>query len=477
MLAARYDAVVVGSGPNGLVAALTLAKRGLSVLIIEAHSAPGGGCRSSADLTLPGFVHDTCSAIHPMALLSPAFRQINLQKLGVQFIRSPYAVAHPLPNDEVAILEPSIENTAARLGEDSMTWPRLMRPFANHEFFDSILGPAWSPAAMTNPIRQTRFGLHALRSSNHFVRAHFKTEKARALFGGCAAHSIVALDRAGTASFGLALALSAHVVGWPLVAGGSQKITDALLAELRRHDAQIQLNTKIASLSQLPPARAILFDLSPRQIANICGDALPTNFSDRYRQFQHGPGIFKIDYALSAPIPWKNPECAKAATVHISGTYEELARAEAQMFAGIVPEKPFVLLAQQSLFDSTRAPRGKQTAWAYCHIPNGCKTDMTQAIENQIERFAPGFRDTVLARHTTNPAQQETQNPTMLGGDIGGGLNTLGNTLFRPVLKWNPYTTPNEKIFICSSSTPPGGGVHGMSGLHAANAAIAKHFC
>ena len=464
-----YDAVVVGSGPNGLVAAITLAKAGSSVLLLEAGDLPGGGCRS-AEFTLPGYIHDVCSAVFPMAVLSPAFREIGLEQLGVEYVSPDIALAHPLPEGQVATLQRSLNGTAADLHADGRAWVELMRPFSDQAFIEGLLGPMWFDRSAL--WRKLRFGLLGLRSCESLVRSRFTDEKARSLFGGCAAHSILGLDRPGTASFGLVLALSGHVVGWPFVRGGSQEITNALLRRFAEVGGVLELNRRVTSLDQLPATKTILFDLNPHQIASICGDALPGSYRARLARFKRGPGIFKVDWALDGPIPWKNSECARAGTVHLGGTYEEIAHAERQVSRGTAPEKPFVLLAQQSVFDSTRSPAGKQTGWAYCHVPNGSTEDMTTRIEAQIERFAPGFRDRILARHTTNSAQLEAHNAAMAGGDISGGANDLLQFLFRPVPRWNPYATPNPKIFICSSSTPPGGGVHGMCGFHSARSVL-----
>ncbi len=464
-----YDAVVVGSGPNGLVAAITLAEAGASVLLLEASDTPGGGCRST-ELTLPGCIHDVCSAVFPMAVLSPAFREIGLERLGVGYLSPEVALAHPLPDGQVVTLQRSIDATAAELGGDGKAWIDLMQPFADQKFLETLLGPMWFDRSAL--WRKLRFGLLGLRSCDSLVKSRFAGTTARALFGGCAAHSILALDRPGTASFGLVLALSGHVAGWPFIRGGSQEITNALVRRFAEHGGVLELKRRVTSLDQLPAAKAILFDLNPHQIATICGDALPGRYRARLARFTPGPGIFKVDWALDGPIPWKNPECARAGTVHVGGTYEEISHAEGQVARGIAPEKPFVLLAQQSVFDSTRSPAGRQTGWAYCHVPNGHSEDMTARIEAQVERFAPDFRERILARHTMGPSQLEAHNATMTGGDISGGANNLLQFLFRPVLRWNPYATPNPKIFICSSSTPPGGGVHGMCGYLAARAVL-----
>lgn len=469
------DVVVIGSGPNGLTAAVLLARAGLRVHVVEAAATPGGGCRS-AELTLPGFVHDTCAAVHPMGIVSPAFRELDLEKFGLEWTWSRVPLAHPLPDGSVAVLDRSLEKTSAPLGADGPAWSRLLAPFSHPEFIATLLHPIWRPPPGSFSPRalltKARFGLLALRSCDNVARARFRTDAARALFAGCAAHSVVALDRAGTASFGLVLAATAHAIDWPCARGGSQQIIAALVRSLAHHGGTLECNRAIASLAELPPARAILFDTSPRQLAHIAGEALPSRYRDRLLRFRPGPAVFKIDWALRQPIPWRNAECRAATTVHVAGTYAEVLRSESEMMSGHAPEKPFVLVAQQSLIDPTRAPASQHTGWAYCHVPNRCPTDMTDRIESQIERFAPGFRDCILARHVITPTQLEARNPTMLGGDMAGGENTLAQFLFRPLPRWNPHTTPNPRLFLCSSSTPPGGGVHGMCGHHAARAVL-----
>lgn len=467
----RPDVVIVGAGPNGLTAAVLLARAGYAVRVIEATSTPGGGCRS-ATFTLPGFIHDVCAAVHPMGILSPAFPVMELEKHGLEWVWSRRPLAHPLPDGNVAVLERSIEATGRSLGADANRWAETIGPFASEHFIHSILHPVWWPTGSL--LTKARFGLLGLRSCDHLVRSRFDGDAARALFAGCAAHSVVSLDRAGTASFGLILAAAAHAVDWPCAKGGSQQIIAALLRVLTSHGGALELDRPVRSLGDLPDARAIIFDVSPRQVAQIAGNELPERYRSRLARFRHGPAVFKLDWALSGPIPWKNPECREATTVHVCGGYEDVRRSEADMMSGRPPGKPFVLVAQQSLIDRTRAPAGQHTGWAYCHVPNGCAEDMTSRIEAQIERFAPGFRDVILARHRQSPMQLEHHNPAMLGGDMAGGENTLANFLFRPAPRWNPYTTPNPRLFLCSSSTPPGGGVHGMCGWHAAQAVMKR---
>lgn len=471
-VASRYDAVVVGAGPNGLAAAVVLAEAGRSVLVLEGESTIGGGCRT-AEVTLPGFRHDICSAIHPMGLVSPLFRRLPLAAHGLKWVHSKVPLAHPFDDGTAAVLHRSLSVTVDEMGEDGRAWAALMRPFLldAEGFFDDILRPVRIPR---HPLRLARFGLLGLQSCASLVRRRFRGGRAAALFAGCAAHSFLALDAPGSASFGLVLALAGHATDWPCAEGGSQRIVDSLAAHVVSLGGRIEVGRRVASLRDLPPSRAVLFDLAPRALAEIAADALPPRFLRQLRAFRHGPGVFKVDWALSAPIPWTAEACRRAATVHLGGTFDEIAASERAAVSGRISERPFVLVAQQSLFDPSRAPSGRHTGWAYCHVPHGANVDMTERIEAQIERFAPGFRDTILARRTMGPADIEAHNPNMIGGDIGGGANDLSQFLFRPTRRWDAYSTPNPRLFLCSSSTPPGGGVHGMCGYWAAQSALSR---
>lgn len=467
------DVAITGSGPNALAAAIALARAGLHVEVFEARATIGGAARTE-ELTLPGFRHDVCSAIHPMSLISPFIKTLPLAEYGLQWVEPPFALAHPLDNGSAAVLEPSLDATAARLGPDGIPYHALFTSLTRHHeaLFDEILRPI--RLLPRHPLLLARFALDGLRPARALAKTMFSTEEARALFGGCAAHSFLPLDEWGSASFAIVLAVAAHAAHWPCARGGSQAIVDAMASYLRTLGGAITTSHRVSSLSDLPEARAYLFDVTPRQLVAIAGDELPRSFARTMRRFQYGPGVFKIDWALSQPIPWTNRDCAKAATVHVGGGIDDFAPHEAAVWRGAVTERPMVLVAQQSLFDDTRAPAGKHTGWAYCHVPNGSTLDMTQVIERQIERFAPGFRDCILARHTRNCVEYEQYNANIIGGDIGGGANRMQQVFARPRLAVDPYATPNPRIFIGSSSTPPGGGVHGMCGYWAAQSVLRR---
>jgi phytoene dehydrogenase-like protein len=471
-MATEFDAVVVGSGPNGLAAAITLARAGHKVLVLEGHDTIGGSART-AELTLSGFKHDVCSAIHPMARVSPFFQTLPLAEHGLVWKESPYPITHPLDDGSAAVMELSVDKTAARLGDDSDAYSSLMQPFAKNAagLFDEILRPI--SLVPRHPFLLARFGLTGIRSAMSLAK-RFRGDAARALLGGCAAHSFLPLDAAGSASFGLVLAIAGHAVGWPCARGGTVAIIDALASYFRSLGGTIQTSALVRSMRDIPSSRAVLFDVTPRQLAAIAGDELPSSYQKRLRKFRYGPGVFKIDWALDGPIPWRAEECRHSATVHVGGTIEEIAQHEAAIWQGRNTDRPFVLVAQQSLFDDTRAPEGKQTGWAYCHVPNGSTDDMTGAIESQIERFAPGFRQRILARHTMNTAAYESYNPNIIGGDISGGANNLAQVVARPFLKRDPYATPNKRLYLASSSASPGGGVHGMCGHGAAQSAMKR---
>jgi len=469
-----YDAVVVGSGPNGLAAAITMARAGRSVLVLEAREAIGGGCRS-AELTLPGFVHDVCSAIHPLGLGSPFFKTLPLGDHGLEWIHPPAPVAHPLDDGTAVVIERSVEETAAGLGPDAAAYRRLMGPLSAE--WDALAPELLAPLHLPrHPLAMARFGLMAVRSASGFAQARFRGERARAVFAGIAGHSILPLERTATAAIGLVLGALTHAVGWPLPRGGSRRIADALAAHLRSLGGEIRTGSPVESLDALPPARAVLCDVTPRQLLKLAGDRLRGRYRRGLERYRYGPAAFKLDFALSGPIPWKAAECARAATVHLGGTMDEIAASEAAVGRGEHPDRPFVLLVQPSLFDASRAPAGRHTAWAYCHVPNGSTFDMRARIEAQIERFAPGFGDLVLARSVLTPARLQELNANYVGGDINGGAQDLGQMFTRPVARIVPYSTPVRGLYICSSSTPPGGGVHGMCGYHAARAALRALF-
>ncbi len=467
-----YDAVVIGSGPNGLAAAITVAQTGRSVLVVEGQETIGGGMRS-AELTLPGFLHDVCSAVHPMGIASPFFRTLPLAEHGLEWIQPTLPLAHPLDDGTAVIVDRSIEKTAANLGEDGKRYAALMAPLVSDwpKLDSFLLGPLSFPA---HPIAAARFGLHALRSASGIARSSFRGARARALFAGIAAHSMLPLEQMPSGAFGLVLEITAHAVGWPIARGGSQSLANALASYLRSFGGEIVTGMPVESLEQLPPARVVLCEVSPRQLLGIAGSRFPAGFRRKLERYRYGPGACKVDWALDGPIPWKAEECRRAGTVHLGGTLEEIEESERAAWRGAPAEKPFVLLAQPTLFDPTRAPAGKHIAWAYCHVPNGSNVDMTERIENQIERFAPGFRDRILKRSVRTAVNIELYNPNMAGGDINGGSPELSQLFLRPT--WRMYRTPTKGVYICSASTPPGGGVHGMCGHLAARAALRDAF-
>ncbi len=469
------DAVVVGSGPNGLAAAITLARAGRSVVVYEGAETVGGGMRS-AELTLPGFVHDVCSTVQGTSVASPFFRGLDLARHGSELIQPPIPLAHPLDDGRVALLERSVAATAVSLGEDGPAYRRWLGPLVRDadEILPYVLGP--SLRVPRHPLAVARFGLAALWPASRLARRRFRDEPARALFGGLCAHSMVALDRVATASFGLVLAMTAHVAGWPFVRGGTQHLADALAAELRSLGGEVVTGHPVTTLEDLPPARAILFDTSPRALLAIAGPRLAGRYRRRLGGLRYGPGVVKVDWALDGPIPWRAEAANRAGTVHVGGRLADIEEAEAEVARGGHPERPFVLVVQASRFDPTRAPAGKHTGWAYCHVPNGSTVDMSGRIEAQVERFAPGFRERILARSVRLPADLEHENPNYVGGDINVGIEDVRQLFTRPVARRDPYSTPARGIYLCSSSTPPGGGVHGMCGVWAARSALRREF-
>jgi phytoene dehydrogenase-like protein len=464
----ELDAVVIGSGPNGLAAAIVLAEAGCRVVVFEGARTIGGGARS-VELTLPGFVHDVCSAVHPLAVASPFFRRLPLRHHGLEWIFPPAALAHPFDDGTAVLLEGSPETTAANLGEDGDAYRKLVGPLLKN--WEGLLADILAPPHMPmHPILLARFAIRGMQSAESLARSRFRGPRARALFAGLAAHSMLALNRRGTAAFALILAAAAHGEGWPFPRGGAQKISDSLAHYLQSLGGEVVTGTQVESLETLPPARVVLCDMTPRQLVSLAGDKFSRGFRRRLNKFRYGPGAFKVDWALAGPIPWIAPECARAGTVHLGGSMEEIAAAEREVWAGRQPERPFVLLSQPSLFDPTRAPVGRHTVWAYCHVPNASEFDMLAAIEAQVERFAPGFRRRILTRFVTPPAALERYNPNLIGGDINGGLMNLRQLVTRPTRRL--YRTPLRDLFLCSASTPPGGGVHGMCGYFAAQCAL-----
>jgi len=464
------DAIVVGSGPNGLAAAIVLAQAGVRTQLREAQSTIGGGLRS-AELTLPGFVHDVCSAVHPLALSSPFFRSLPLAQFGLEWVQPEAPLAHPLDGGMAAVLEQSLDATARGLGEGGKNWISLHGAFArgwDELAADVLTSPLHLPR---KPLLMARFGALALLPATVVAR-RLRGVAARALFAGNAAHSFLDLSAPGTAAFGLLLGAAGHAVGWPIARGGSQRFADALVAYFKSVGGEVVTDAPVSRIEELGGARVVMLDIGPYQFARLAGARLPTRYRRALERYRYGAAAFKVDWALDGPVPWAAPACARAATVHLAGRLEEVVASEAAHERGQVHERPFVLFVQPTLFDSTRAPAGRHTAWAYCHVPNGCTLDPTDRIEGQVERFAPGFRDRILARSTITPAQFEQRNANLIGGDINGGRMDLLQVVRRPVLRPSPYRTPLHGVYLCSASTPPGGGVHGMGGYHAARLAL-----
>ncbi len=465
-----YDAVVVGAGPNGLAAAVELARNGYSVAVLEAEDTIGGGVRS-AELTMPGFVHDLGSAIHPLGYASPFFKQLPLEEHGLEWVHPPAPLAHPFDGGSAAVLERSVDETADTLGPDAGAYCRLMRGIVadTDRIIEAFLG---DPSLLRHPLAFAASATRAVRSAAGFARDFFEGEKARGLFAGNAAHSFLSMEQSPSAMFGLVLSTLGHAVGWPFPKGGSQKLADALASYLRSLGGEIHTGFRVCSVDEVPRTRAVIFDVTPRQLLDIAGEHFTGRYRRALKRYRYGPGVFKVDFALDDIIPWEARECLRAGTVHLGGTLDDISVGEAAVARGEHPERPFVLLAQQSLFDETRAPEGKHTVWAYCHVPNGSGFDMTDRIEAQIERFAPGFRERILAKATAGPAELQQQNANLVGGDINGGVMDLRQLVARPSLRIDPYSTPAMGLYICSSSTPPGGGVHGMNGFLAARSAL-----
>lgn len=468
------DVVVVGSGPNGLAAAITLARSGLSVTVLEGADRPGGGCRTEAS-TLPGYRHDLCSAVHPLVLASPFFRHPTFADLRRALKQPEVPFAHPLDGGRAAIAQRSLLDTSRSLEDDGPAYQRLLAPLVRdaRTISDTVLAPLRTVPA--NPLAMARFGRVGLLPAERLAR-RFRGDAARALLAGVAAHSMAPLSAPLTSAFGLMLASAAHAVGWPVVEGGSVAIAEAMVGELERLGGSLTCGRWVESLRDLPLARAVVLDVAPAGLLRLAGSRLPPGYRRALRRFRYGPGVCKMDWALSGPVPWAAPGCRQAGTLHLGGTFDEVAAAEAEVAAGRHPDRPYCIVAQPGVADPTRAPAGQQTLWGYCHVPSGSTVDMTAAIEAQIERFAPGFTDLVLARTTTTAAEEGRRNPNYVGGDIGGGASTLGQTLFRPTFRWNPYRTPLPHVYLGSASTPPGGGVHGMAGVYAARTLLHDHF-
>jgi phytoene dehydrogenase-like protein len=466
------DAVVVGSGPNGLSAAIALAAAGRSVTVVEAAETIGGGARS-AEITEPGFVHDVCSTVHALALASPALRALPLAEHGLELVQPEVPLAHPFDDGTAVLLHRSVEETADSLGTDGAAYRRLLGPLVRGAdgLMSEVLGPFRPPR---HPVTMARFAQAGLRSAAGLGRSRFDGRGGRELLAGAAAHSMMRLDQVPTAAVGLVLMTAAHAVGWPFARGGSQHVVDAMASHLRTLGGEVVTGHRVERIEELDSAGVVVLDVAPRQLASIAGDRFSPTYRRALDRYRYGPGVFKVDWALAGPIPWRSEGARRAGTLHLGGTLEELLRSEDDVNRGRIPERPFVLLTQPTVSDPTRAPAGRHVGWAYCHVPAGSDIDMTSRIEAQVERFAPGFRDLLLARATRNARQMECDNPNYVGGDINGGVQDLRQLFTRPAIRANPYTTPDERLFLCSSATPPGGGVHGMSGYYAARAALRR---
>ncbi|HKI44897.1 MAG TPA: NAD(P)/FAD-dependent oxidoreductase [Balneolales bacterium] len=467
-----YDAVIVGAGPNGLAAAITLAREGRKVVIFEEADRAGGGLRS-CESTLPGFVHDICSAVHPLAYASPFFRTLPLSKYGLEWVQPDIPMAHPLSNGNAVSLYRSIKETSAQVGQDKQAYEKILKPLADQwkALLDNVLGPLRVPL---NPLLMTRFGWFGLQSAASFVKKYFTDEPARALLCGLAAHSMMDLNFKGSAAFGLILGLLGHTAGWPFPRGGAEKLAEALIAYLKSMQVEIVTDHPIRAMNQMPPGRAVFFDITPRQLLELTGTNLPESYRAKLRNFRYGMGVCKVDWALSEPIPFTNENCRRAGTLHIGGFHEDIIQSEKDVWKNVDPDRPFVILAQHTVADPSRAPEGKHTGWAYCHVPPGSDSNRKEAIESQIERFAPGFKDTILGSNVTTAKGYSEYNPNYIGGDINGGVQNIKQLFLRPVAKWDPYQTGNPGLYLCSSSTPPGGGVHGMCGYNAAQSFLRK---
>ena len=472
---ASYDALIIGSGPNGLAAAIVLAQKGLRVKVFESSTTIGGGTRTQ-ELTLPGFHHDVCSAVHPMAVASPFLSKLPLHKHGLKWIYPEYPLAHPLDHQKAIILQMLIEKTALDLQEDCQAYLQLFNPFVEYwkDLAPELLAP-FNPFP-SKTFLMGKFGLKAIRSARSLAFSTFKTKRVRALLAGLCAHSFLPLETPVSAAAGLILAITGHAKGWPFPQGGAHQITKAMASYLKSIGGEIETGYFVKDIRRLPSSQTTFFDITPRQILDIATSALPKGYAKKLASYRYGSGVFKLDLALSAPIPWQDEQCSRAGTVHLGGSFNEIARSERAVAAGNHPEQPFILLAQPSLFDKTRAPQGKHTVWAYCHVPNSSTKDMTELIEKQIERFAPGFKKLIISKHQMNTADMQAYNNNYVGGDINGGVQDLSQFYTRPAGLFNPYHIPGTSLFICSSSTPPGGGVHGMCGYHAAQSALKKFF-